>query len=88
MSILLFYNIIFAIIAVSFFGFYLGRTNVYVIVIFCLFISFLLSIFGINEVILSLNILNVFLFEWLKLTIYVVDFMFYYDSLRKSIGVL
>ena len=81
MSILLFYNILFAIIASSIFGFYLGRINVYIIVISCLVISLLLSLLGINEIILSLNILNVFLFEWLKLIIYVIDFMFYYDSL-------
>jgi NADH-quinone oxidoreductase subunit L len=81
MSILLFYNLLFAILASSIFGFYLGRINVYIIVISSLAFSLLLSIIGINEIILSLNILNVFLFEWLKLVIYVIDFMFYYDSL-------
>lgn len=81
MSILLFYNLLFAIFASSTLGFYLGRLNVYIIVISCLVISLLLSLLGINEIILSLNILNVFLFEWLKLIIYVIDFMFYYDSL-------
>lgn len=78
---LLFYNLLFGIIASSIFGFYLGRLNVYVIIISSLVLSLLLSILSINEIILSLNILNIFLFEWLKLIIYSIDFLFYYDSL-------